>query len=321
MALLRESLFGQARSHHRGDRGAPAPSSWRVSTIATTVFLGATLWSLLRNRGLPGFDAGLLLGLIFPCFYALALFVGPYQSGLGGVVTAISAVTGFVAVGHAFWIALVTVAPGLPVARAQVNGAGSTIAVAPEYRGNVVVRLQGVLKPEHDAALWVTLDGISPPIVKMIVAPRRDVKIGMGATHAREPRFSVNVPTAIPEGVRALQIVRLEGALQGSLSVEVFPDRLPKDRSALLAAVGMLVAVLLQGVTGARGFAALTGAALGFGVSIVYRTGPAPDVQKLFAPLAFGGGAGAVLGVTGAAVVNWVLHAASRRRRLMGRRP
>lgn len=87
------------------------------------------------------------------------------------------------------------------------------------------------------------------------------------------------------------------------MSVQVFPDGLPKEWSAPIGAIGLLFAVLWQVLTGVRGFAGLTFTALGVSMSIVYRTGPAPDVQKLFAPLACSGGAGAFLGVTGGLAV------------------
>lgn len=162
--------------------------------------------------------------------------------------------------------------PSAPLANAEVTRAGERVALPPEVGGRVLITVRGEIVKEGPREVYFSLSGAAEPISGTLERTHAHFRRGARRLALQQERLVFRERSYIPPGVRELVVERLQGGLEGALSVEFHRDVWPPHVALPLGALLVAAAGALQVYGRWRQSAPWAGAALAFGF-LVQETG------------------------------------------------
>lgn len=208
-----------------------------------------------------------------------------------------------------------TVTPGEPLAKGEVQAAGDTIPLPADVNGRVRLLLHSDLGTDSGAkTVEFMFDGTTPPLRGELVRTTSTTRAGRRgyATVVHETNTEYITGSLAPDSHK-LTLREIDGKIAGALDVRVFKDYLPTGVALLIDLVLLVaVALLASFLNTTSGPAVGAGMAMGLGLLMSRFATPELAVRPTIGAFALGGVAGATLGATVFSIVRRLWKSAPR---------
>lgn len=263
-----------------------------------------------------GFAGALVMTLVDLSMLALGLWRALLTAGPGSRRRLLSAGVAVLASAWAFAAGLTAIFPGATLAHADLHATGDRtgITTSPGAQ-NVTLRVQGAIAGGATEKIYFAVAVAGSRIDGQLSSVKREVRVGRGRARLTDPDARFFRRFRLPPGARELELTSLAGPLDGTLVVDLFPDRIPHALVLALSALTLILAGLSEAALGLRVYAAAVGVSVAAPAFVATWTMPGAKIEMVAGPMLAGALAGIFGGMTSAHASRRLLTWRNRRKR------